>query len=98
MTHYIPFSRTDVESANLQKNLEWLGADKLLDGLGKLDKDDEFSLLLNFLVEYAGGMEVAEHAMEETLMKQSALLYNAYALSVQKLKARILELYNEKTR
>ncbi len=52
-------------------------------------------LLLDFLVEFAGALELAEHRMTETLVEQSAISYKAHAEVVKMVKCRLTELYND---
>lgn len=93
MSHYIPYARSDVSSNQVEAVVKWLGVDELLAGLQRLPPEKEFSVLLDFLVEFSGGLELAEHRMAEMLVEQAAISYKAHAVAVKKIKARITELY-----
>jgi len=73
--------------------VEWLGVDELLSVLGKLPPEKEFTILLDFLVEFAGGLELAEHRMTEMLVEQAVISYKAHVEVVRKIKDRIAEIY-----
>lgn len=94
MRHNIPFARAGAGVVSTEEVVKWLKADELLAGLGKLEPKDEFPILLDFLVEYAGGLELSKLDMTETLTEQAAIRYKAYAISVKKIKTRLLELYD----
>lgn len=91
--HYIPYARSDVGSPKVEVVVEWLGVNELLTVLRTLPPEKEFSILLDFLVEFAGGLELAKQRMVETLVDQAAVSYKAHAEAVKKIKARIVELY-----
>ena len=55
----------------------------------------QLHILLDFLVEFAGALELAEHRMTETLVEQSAISYKAHAEVVKMVKCRLTELYND---
>lgn len=93
MVHNIPYARTDTGASQVEAVVEWLGVNELLTVLRLLPPEKEFPLLLDFLVEFAGGLELAEHRMEEMLVDQAAVSYKAHAEAVKKIKARIAELY-----
>ncbi len=93
MKHCIPYARTDVGSSQVQDVVEWLGVNELLDKLRLLPPDKEFSILLEFLVAFAGGLEMAKHRMAEMLVEQAAISYMAYAEAVRKIKQRLAEIY-----
>ena len=61
----------------------------------QLPPASEFPILLDFLVEFAGGLELAEHRMAETLVEQSAISYKAHAEVVKIVKCRLTKLYND---
>ena len=92
MKHYIPYACSDVGSPKVEAVVEWLGVNELLAVLRTLPPEKEFSILLDFLVEFAGGLELAKHRMVETLVEQAAVSYKAHAEAVKKIKARIAEL------
>lgn len=94
MSRYIPYARSDVGKRQVEAVVEWLGINELLDLLRKLPPEREFPILLDFLVEFAGGLELAEHRMEEMLVEQAAISYKAHAEAVKKIKNRIVELYD----
>lgn len=93
MVHNIPYARSDTCVSQVEAVVEWLGVNELLTVLRQLPPEKEFSVLLEFLVEFAGGLELAEHRMAETLVEQAAISYNAHVEAVKKIKARIAELY-----
>ena len=94
MEHYVPYARSDIGSSQVESIVEWLGAHELLAGMRQLPPENEFSILLDFLVEFAGALELAEHRMAETLAGQSAISYKAHAEVVKMVKCRLTELYN----
>lgn len=93
MKHYIPYTRSDVSSRQVDELIEWLGVNELLTKMRQLPPEQEFGILLDFLVEFAGGLELAEHRMAETLVEQSAISYTAHTEAVRKVKQRLTELY-----
>lgn len=93
MAHNIPYARTDTGASQVDAIVEWLGVNELLTVLRMLPPEKEFPLLLDFLVEFAGGLELAEHRMEEMLVDQAAVSYKAHAEAVKNLKNRIIELF-----
>lgn len=93
MVHNIPYVRTDMGASQVEAVVEWLGVNELLTVLRMLPPEKEFPLLLDFLVEFAGGLELAEHRMEEMLVDQAAVSYKAHAEAVKNLKNRIIELF-----
>ena len=93
MSHYVPYARTDIGRTQVAAVVEWLGINELLAMLRTLPPEKEFPLLLDFLVEFAGGLELAGHRMEEMLVEQSAVSYKAHVEAVGKIKARIVEMY-----
>lgn len=95
MMHYIPYARTDLEATSTEAALKWIGVEELLERASRLSPDDEFKVLLMFLVEFAGGLELAQYRMQETIMERSAISYSAYATAVQMLTARIEALYDK---
>ena len=95
MEHYVPYARSDVGSSQVESVVEWLGVHELLARMRQLPPESEFSILLDFLVEFAGGLELAEHRMAETLVEQSAISYKAHAEVVKIVKCRLADLYND---
>ena len=93
MSHYIPYARSDAGISQVEAVVKWLGIDELLEGLQRLPREKEFSVLLDFLVEFAGGLELAERRMAEMLVEQTVVSYKAHTEAVKKIKARITELY-----
>lgn len=91
--HYIPYARSDVGSPQVEAVVEWLGVNELLAVLRTLPPEKEFPILLDFLVEFAGGLELAKHRMAEMLVDQAAVSYKAHAEAVRKIKNRLLELH-----
>lgn len=97
MVHNIPYARTDTGASQVDAVVEWLRVNELLTVLRLLPPEKEFPLLLDFLVEFAGGMELAEHRMEEMLVDQAAVSYMAHAEAVRQIKNRLLELHGGAT-
>ena len=97
MKNYIPYARSDVSRSQVDALVEWLGVDELLAKVRQLPPEAEFYILLDFLVEFSGGLELAEHRMTETLVEQSAISYKAYTEVVKRIKQRLIELYNDDT-
>lgn len=95
MEHYIPYARSDVGSSQVEALVEWLGVNRLLAKVCQLPPETEFAVLLDFLVEFAGALELAEHRMMEALVEQSAISYMAHAEVVKMVKCRLTELYND---
>ena len=93
MKYCIPYIRSDASSSRVLDIEKWLGVDELLKVLRMLPPEKEFLVLLDFLVEFAGGLELAKHRMEETLVEQAAVSYKAHSKAVRKIKDRIVELY-----
>ena len=91
--HYIPYARSDMGSSQVDAVVKWLGVNELLAVLRTLPPEKEFPLLLDFLVEFAGGLELAKNRVAETLVDQAAISYKAYVETVSKIKDRIIELY-----
>ena len=58
MEHYVPYARSDVGSDQVESIVEWLGVNELLTKMRQLPPESEFSILLDFLVEFAGGLEL----------------------------------------
>ena len=79
----------------MESIVEWLGVKELLAKMRQLPPKSEFSILLDFLVEFAGALELAEHRITETLVEQSAISYKAHAEVVKMVKCRLTELYND---
>ena len=61
--------------------------------LRTLPPEKEFPLLLDFLVEFGGSLELARHRLDEMLVDQAAVSYKAHAEAVKKIKSRVAELY-----
>ena len=97
MKNCIPYARSDVSISQVKSIVEWLGVDKLLAKVRQLSPETEFSILLDFLVEFSGGLELSEHRMAETLVEQSAISYMAHTEVVKKIKQRLIELYSDDT-
>lgn len=95
MEHYVPYARSDIGNTQVESIVEWLGVNELLAKVRQLPPESEFSILLDFLVEFAGGLELAEHRMAETLVKQSSISYKAHAEVVKMVKCRLTELYSD---
>ena len=76
--------------------VEWLGLNEILAVLRTLPSEEEFPLLLDFPVEFAGSLELAKHRMAEMLVEQATVGYKAYAEAVRKIKTRIIELSERK--
>lgn len=96
MKHYVPYSRTDTEAVQVAKVVEWLGVKELLAGLRQLSTEKEFLILLDFLVEFSGGLETSKNRMEEMMLEQAVVSYKAYSEVVRQIKGRIFELYKHK--
>ena len=95
MEHHIPYARSDIGGSQTESLIEWLGVDRLLERAKQIPPEKEFTVLLDFLVEFAGGLELAEHRVGETLTEQAAISYMAYVETVKKVKRRLIELYNQ---
>lgn len=96
MGNHIPFARSDTGVLDAKDIIEWLRVDELLEKTKKLSPDDEFMILIGFLIEFAGGYEMAEHRMYEMCVEQAALSYKAYAEAVRRIKNRVVDLYVRK--
>lgn len=92
--HSVPFARSDIHISGHSDIVEWLGVGRLLEKTAGLPPEQEFALLIEFLVEFAGGYELAEHRMYETCVEQAALSYKAYSESVRRIKTRLMEFFN----
>lgn len=93
MRHYIPYFRSDGDNPQVESVMHWLKINELLEVLQTLPPENEFPLLLAFLIEFAGGLELAKCRMAETLVEQAAVSYQAHADAVKKISTRIYELY-----
>lgn len=91
--HYIPYARSDMGSSQVEAVVKWLGVNELLAVLRTLPPEKEFPLLLDFLVEFGGGLELARHRLDEMLVDQAAVSYKAHAEAVKNLKNRLMELF-----
>ena len=91
--YYIPYARSDMGSSQVEAVVKWLGINELLAVLRTLPPEKEFSILLDFLVEFGGGLELARHRLDEMLVDQAAVSYKAHAEVVRKIKNRLLELH-----
>ena len=91
--HYIPYARSDMGSSQVEAVVKWLGINELLTVLRTLPPEQEFPLLLDFLVEFGGGLELARHRLDEMLVDQAAVSYKAHAEAVRNLKNRLMELF-----
>lgn len=92
--YHIPYARSDMTKSRVNEIVAWLGVDELLEELRKLPPSQQFDLLLLFLVEFAGGLNLAECRMMEMLSEQSAYSFKAHGIAVQKIKERLKVLYN----
>lgn len=72
---------------------EWLGMGKFLEVTQCLPPKQEFVCLVEMLAEFSGNCWNSECSVRETWTEQAALSYIAHVNSLQKLKARIYELY-----
>ncbi len=95
MEHSIPYARTDCCSARAKDIAKWLKVDELLNWTQKLPRDVEFQVLLDFLVEFAGGLELAEHRMYETMTEQSVESRSAWRMAVARIEVRLGELFRQ---
>lgn len=91
--HYIPYARSDMGSSQVEAVVKWLGVNELLAVLRTLPPEKEFPLLLDFLVEFGGSLELARHRLDEMLVDQAAVSYKAHAEAVKNLKNRLMELF-----
>ena len=98
MEHYIPYARSDVSSSQVEALVEWLGVNRLLAKMRQLPPKQEFAILMDFLVEFSGGLELAEHRIAETWGGQATISYKAHAEVVEMIKSRLTELYSDTTR
>ena len=96
MNSPIPYARNDVSTSSINDIIAWLRVDELLEKTKQLPPDTEFSLLIEFLIEFSGGYELAEHRMYEMCVEQATLSYKAYAEVLKRIKNRISQLYYEK--
>lgn len=96
MGNHVPFVRGDMGVSDAKDIMAWLRGDELLQRTKHLSPDDEFVILLEFLIEFAGGHELAEHRMYEMCVEQAALSCMAWAETMRKVKGRLLELYSGK--
>ncbi len=94
MNHYMPYARSDITISQVDETVDWTGVSRLLNELRNLPPKQEFTILLSFLVEYAGGLEQAKCRMEETLVEQAAIGYKGWSLAVKMIESRLEELYN----
>lgn len=95
MEHHVPYARSNVGSSQIEALVKWLGVNRLLEMTRQLPSETEFSILVDFLVEFAGGLELAERRMGETLAGSAAISYMAYVETVKKIKHRLMELYRK---
>ena len=93
MKHYIPYARSDVCNSQVDELIEWLGVNELLEKMRQLPPEQEFAILLDFLAEFAGALDLSQHRMAETWVEQSAISYTAHTEAVRKVKQRLTELY-----
>ncbi len=91
-------SRSDAIPSNARQILRWLGVEELLEKVSKLPPNKEFDVLLLFLDEFAGGREIAEHRMAETLVDQAAESYSAYTAAVRMIENRLKTLYLQRNK
>lgn len=90
---FIPYARSG-ECSSKQDLENWYNAKELIDGLSKLPEKQEFSILLIFLVEYSGLLYRAECQMNEMLIEQAAISYEAASEAVRMIQNRILDLFD----
>lgn len=93
MRHYIPFARTGSSSEPSKTMDEYLGVDAFLALVRAQPPAVEFPLLIMYLIEFSGSVEVAYQRMTETWTDQSAQSYKAHYDALRKIKARVFELY-----
>ena len=91
----IPYARADTVITNIEAVEKWIGFRQLLEKSRLLPPDTEFSVLLAFLVEYAGGYELAKRRTMEMCVEQAAISQIAHLNAVNAIKDRISELYRK---
>ena len=91
----IPLARPDAFSVNIEAVETWIGYRPLMEKVRSLPPDAEFSVLLEFLVEYAGGYELADHRAMEQCVEQAVISREAHWNAVKAVKDRISELYRK---
>lgn len=96
MLRYVPFARSDVNVSNVKDIISWLRVDELLETTKRLSPNEEFLLLIEFLIQFSGGYELSKCRVYEMYVEQARLSYEAYAEAVKRIKDRIIEIYNEK--
>lgn len=96
MIKYSPFVQSNANVSNVEDIILWLGVDELLETTRQLSANEEFLLLIEFLIQFSGGYELSKCRMYEMCVEQAALNYEAYAEAVKKIKNRITEIYHEK--
>lgn len=95
MRHYIPYSRVDTSKPSAEKLSDWLGVDKLLAIASAQPPEVEFPLLVEFLAEFSGNVELAYQHMCEMPLEQMAANWRVHSLVQRKIKARINKLFSE---
>lgn len=98
MRKYIPFVQSNANVSSVKDIIEWLGTDELLEKTKQLSPNEEFLLLIEFLIQFSGGYELAECRMYEMCVERAALNYRAYSEAVKRIKNRIIEIYHKKSR
>ena len=91
----IPYARMDASGTSVQSVAAWLRYCDLLDVVRNLPPDTEFSILLDFLVEYAGAYEMADQRAMELCVEQAVISRAAHWGAVKAIKDRISELYRK---
>ena len=95
MGKYVPFAQSNANVSNVKDIITWLGVDELLENTKQLSPDEEFLLLIEFLIQFSGGYELVECRMYEMCVEQAVFSYKAYAEAVKRIKKRIIEIYQE---
>lgn len=96
MSKYVPFAQSNVNVSNVKDIIAWLRVDELLKTTKQLSPNEEFLLLIEFLIQFSGGYALTECRMYEMCVEQASLSYEAYAEAVKRIKNRITEIYHEK--
>ena len=79
----VPYVRMDSVDTNIEAVEKWIGFRELLEKSRLLPPDTEFSVLLDFLVEYAGGYELAKRRTMEMCVEQAAISQIAHMNAVK---------------
>lgn len=91
----IPYARMDMDTVCEENVIRWIGVDDLLLVLRRLPTEQEFKILVEFLVEFSGGLELARNRMAEMPLEQYAISYKAHSEAVRRIKRRICNIYEE---